>query len=694
MSSVVKTGIVQSTLRVGLAIAPRFRQQHQNRNFGTLPYRLKWRWWNNETILGKQNITFKKFLQKLLTTPPTDTCFRFKYLREHAVDLLWSLKWYHIVGFSFSSTILVGAHAALLALGLAFIKKDYSEELRDGYLRDWIVDLKAVEESPDLQEAHQSQAKAVKEAMKEAFGMSDSDGAENFRSAARLLFPVEQEVRARVRRGLSIHPEDFKREYFQAERLSILRRRFGKRRTKMGQYKDVGYQVEASLESAEALCCEPALQHAAESLDSAGFVLLKNAISPEMLATLRRQIFGTANIRPDTPRGLGWHVKETDPNISHDRITEGRLHMNLRGSAIGEYFADWHRHWLPLCFHYLCSGDIERKIAKQERERGMSGSLASTSSSSAASATASTSGTLLSEQDQDKLKQAVASQAQETEKKPSTRTSTAELTAEEEYEQRLLMSELTCPRLYVAEVYLVMNDVVCPRNDWYTDSHSKSLTVLVPLDDFPEDSGQIEMLPGTHKLTKSDIPVFDINDPTKMTTDVEESSFLTRFLNAFRIGCSVRGYVTPSDIEWSVKRLATEAREAESQAATMSCTTSDTRDAGASSSSGITTTTATELPQEQQQKEFDEHFAAKEKEKRDRAWKAGDALVFDSRIIKRGGESVNVFRPGHTLLIRYERWDSRRIDKAYQHGFNVEGQRWKMSLGRYLDGVFRVYAAV
>ena len=119
---------------------------------------------------------------------------------------------------------------------------------------------------------------------------------ESFYRAASLLFPVEQELLARSqlqsRKSSSTSssqekeeqlPEQlktcfeegsnfsfiwniFREEFLQSEIVSTLRQRFGKRRTWLGDHKDLGVTVQPSDEFKEPLHCEPLLLHSLDTL--------------------------------------------------------------------------------------------------------------------------------------------------------------------------------------------------------------------------------------------------------------------------------------------------------------------------------------------------------------------------------------------------------------------------------------------
>ncbi|CAD7936779.1 unnamed protein product [Amoebophrya sp. A120] len=642
------------------------------RAFATLPYRLKWRWWNNETT--RRNVSFSDFIKQILTTPPTKSCFRHKYLREYVKDFLWQLKWYHLVLFSLSSTILLGVHAAFLALGLAFIKKDYSEEVRAERLRDWVVDMRAVAEDREMGEIQTKLQKLMLEKLR-AWEQMKSFNLEKFRRAAALLFPVEAELMARVARELdsldSSHDMilkgncNFRSEFLQAELLSTLRHRFGKRKTKLGDHKDIGVQIRPTQDFSEPAYNEPAQLHACDALDTSGFVLLKNCIPRETMDEAKQGLFDTPNIRPDTPQGLGWCIKEKDWNVHHGRPYEGRLHMNIRGSSLEQHVADFHRFFVPVVQRYLTHNDVVRKLQKEQERRRAAPRPVGPQQDSVLTPVEKLEREIEAEQAAALLDTAITDQ-----------NSSEDPDADDE----LLSAQLTSPRLYVAEVLLVLNDVICPPQLWHTDSHSHSVTVLVPLDDIPENAGLLEMLPGTHKLTRSDLPL-------TMPADAEENrlSFVSRFLRAFRLCCAVRGAVTASDVETAVQDLVEEhGRKRKSGTAEASLQT----DTATAQRNKIVPSRKTK------DEEFDAQFQELERQKQKKSWKAGDVLIYDSRIVKRGGNSTNITRTAPTLLIRYERWDSRRIGQWYLHGHRVRGQTWKRFCGWYLENVFHVYGAV
>eukprot|EP00392_Amoebophrya_sp_AT5.2_P009543 g9571.t1 len=667
---------------------PDFISINRARHLGS--YRLKWRWWNNETTSLLSPTTL---LSKLVDPSSASTAWRRKHLTEYVLDFLWRLKWYHFALLSVSGSIFLALHAALLALGLAFIKRDYSERERGEKLREFVVDLKAVEEDAELRQMQAASSAAMRRAREQLLrgvvesetGTRNLEDAHNsvedpFELAAGLLFPVEAELLARVARKRAVHKYHFAAEFAQAKVLSTLRTRFGKRKTKLGDHKDIGVQVVPSRDYLEPCFCEPAQLHAVDALDTSGFVLLKNCLPPDCLKNAKRGLFDTESISPDTSKGLGWCVKNKDWNVHHGRPYEGRLFMNLRGSVLEQFLADWHKHWLPVCHKYLTSGDVEAKLRNRKLE--------------------------------DDIINVAAPVPEQNESRREMKTGDGdEVVEDEERDDELLRTCLRSPRLYVAEIMLVLNDVICPPQYWHTDLRvdkrarrgrkrgkvliplddvpaevqvqGQSLTVLIPLEDVPADAGMLEMLPGTHRLSRSDLP-----DLARSDTAVDKEGFLARFLRAFRLCCAVRGSVTPSDVETAVADLVDEHKKGGGNVKN-SCAGRKVEDAGEQ----------TEADDEKKrplstEERFDAEVAQAEREKKRRTWTAGDVLIYDSRLVKRGGESTNITRMAPTIMIRYERWDSRRIGQWYLHGHRIRGQRWKRFCGWYLERVFQVYRAV
>lgn len=218
------------------------------------------------------------------------------------------------------------------------------------------------------------------------------------------------------------------------------------------------------------------------------------------------------------------------------------------------------------------------------------------------------------------------------------------------------------------------------------------MTVLIPLEDVPADAGMLEMLPGTHRLSRSDLP-----DLARPDTAVDKEGFLARFLRAFRLCCAVRGSVTPSDVETAVADLVDEHKKGVDVVARAGAGAGNVKNscAGRKVEDGGEAEADDEKKRPLSSEErFDAEVAQAEREKKRKTWKAGDVLIYDSRLVKRGGESTNITRMAPTIMIRYERWDSRRIGQWYLHGHRIRGQRWKRFCGWYLERVFQVYRAV